>query len=505
MKKRLLLRPLVLCVVLLVLALAFTACRDEGGNEAPTTAAATTTAPATTAATTAPVTKPPTEAGVTFPDLGGREIRISTQERGVFGFLGPLDAEENAFRDADPESPQYFRETMQIANRQRVEELFNIVIVPIHTPGGSFANVHREAVMAGDLHAEIWEASGGQNFIGATSGYIYALDELANRLYAETGATLSFMTDRNTAWPWLDFEGNYWTVGRPLPTMSNWIIMLNMDILEQFGAPNPVELYERGEWTWDAMRQIMEMTTQDLTGDGEMDTWGFTGSISSMLANFIIANGGRFVQPDTLTLGHTYIEAMEAMEFVYEIMNNWWRPGDPDAELLARGGHNDMFFREGMSAMAFGWPGIFGNILDAGEEINYNHVPIPLGPRNTDGISTSGGLRNGVMVMQGTEDPHYLLWIIDELFAWPGDEWYELEFTFDMDWARRFMPDEAAVQRLFNIGYNQVHVDIGSLAGLTGGLHNWLADAWVTGEMTVAQSVEYWRAERQAAIDEFFE
>jgi multiple sugar transport system substrate-binding protein len=497
------------CVILAALAFAFTACGDQGGGTDPvdTNQPANNATPAATPTPTptpAPVVEEPEEIEVVYPDLGGRVIRISTQERGIFGFLGPLHAEENAFRDADPESPHYFRESMQIANRSEVEELFNIVIEPIHTSGGQFVNVHREAAMAGELVAEIWEASGGQNFIGATSGYILPLDVLAEELYEKTGATLSFMTDRNTSWPWLEFDGHVWSIGRPLPTMSNFGLLLNMDIIEQFGAPNPIELYDRGEWTWDAMRQVMEMTTRDTTGDGTPDIWGISGSIPTMIGHFIIANGGRFVKPDTLTLGHTYIEAMEAMEFVYEIMTNWWRPGDPDAEFPTRGGHNDMFFREGVSAIGVGWPGILGNIMDAGEEINYNWVAFPAGPRNTDGITTSGGLRNGVMIMEGTEDPHYLLWILDELFAWPGDDWYDLEFTYDMDWARRFMPDEEAVQRLFEIGHSKVHVDIGSFGGLLGSLHNDLSDVWFSGEMTVAQSVEHWRAERQAFIDEFF-
>jgi len=505
MKKSFILKLVVLCMVLSVFVLAFAACRsNEPDTPAATPAPATPEpAPATPAPTPEPELEPEPE-GPAIPDLGGRVIRISTQERGVFGFLGPLHPEENEFRDADPDSAHYFRESMQIANRLRVEEMFNIVIEPIHTPGGQFANVFRESALAGERVADIWEAGGGQNLIGATSGYIYPLDVLAARLYAETGATVSFMTDRHTSWPWLEFDGHYWSIGRPLPTMSNTGFLLNMDIIEQFGAPNPVELYERGEWTWDALRQVLEMTTQDTTGDGTFDVWGFSGSIPSLIGQLIIANGGRFVEPADLTLGHTTPQAMEAMEFAYEIMSNWWTPGDLEAEFLTRGGHNDMFFREGLSAIGIGWPGILGNILDAGEEINYNWVAIPPGPRNTDGLTTSGGLRNGVMVIEGAEDPHYLLWILDELFAWPGDEWYELEFTFDMDWARRFMPDEAAVQRLFDIGYRQVHVDIGSLAGLTGGLHNDMAEAWFHGEMTVAQSVEYWRAERQAAIDEWF-
>ena len=503
------------CTVAIVLGIVLMALLAAcgGNNDAP----APTPVPAPTPAAAAPAPAPapapggdtadlpdPVDAAPQAPDLGGRVIRISTQQRDVFGFLGPMYAEENAFRAADPESAHYFRESLQIANRLRVEEMFNIVIDVVHTPGGGFITTYRESALAGERFADIWEASGAQNMVGAVSGYIYALDELAERLYAETGATLSFMTDRHTAWPWLEFDGHIYSIGRPLPTMSNTGLLLNFGLLERFGAPNPVELYHAGQWTWDALRNILQLTTVDVDGDGVIDYYGFSGSINSLLMQMVIANGGRFVDPNTLTLGHTTPQAMEGLEFAYEIMSNWWTPGDPDAEYATRGGHNDMFFREGRSAIGIGWPGILGNIMDAGEEIDYGWVAIPAGPRNTDGITTSGGLRNGVMIIQGAEDPHYLIWILDELFAWPGDDWYDLEFTFDQDWARSFMPDEDSVQRLFRVGYEKVVVDIGTLAGLVGGFHNDMAEAWYNGEMTVAQFVEYHRAERQAAIDEWF-
>jgi len=510
MKKRLTLKPIMLCMALVVLALAFTACRDQGGNEdAPTTTTTTTTAPATPTtapATTAPTTTEPPAPVATFPDLGGRVIRISTTERGAFGFMGPLHPEENLFIDADPEAAHYHRLSMQIENRRRVEELFNIVIEPIHTPGGQVVNRIREEAMAGQLFADIAEGALGQALTASISGYIHPLDVLAAQLEAQVqGVYLSFRNSQETAWPWLINDGHIWNIGRPLPPMSNWGLHVNMALIESMGAPNPIELYERGQWNWDTMREIMEIVTQDTTGDGEIDTFGMSGNMHDLIRNLIIANDAYLIDPDTLTLGHLTPAGMEAMEFVYEILTNWWTPGDPGHASPARGGgHNDQTFGQGRTAFGFGFPGIQRTFVEAGFEGTIEWLPLPPGPRNTSGVTTNSLGRNGVMILEGAEDPHYLLWILSELYAWPGDEWYELEYTFDQDWARGFMANEDAVQRLFNLAVNGMRLDIGNFVGGLGGMHNNMVEAWWNGEMTVAQSLEHWRAEREADINSFF-
>ncbi|MCL2407368.1 MAG: ABC transporter substrate-binding protein [Defluviitaleaceae bacterium] len=443
---------------------------------------------------------------VVVPDLGGRVIRIGTQERGAFGFLGPLHATENEFIDANPEDGNYHRLQLQIANRLRVEEMFNIIIEPIHVPGGQFINRYREAALAGELLADIVENSQAQQFTAAHSGYIHALDVLAANLYETNAALLSFMTDRHHTWPWLEFFGNVWSIGRPLPVGSPFGIVVNLDLIEAFGAPCPIEAYEAGEWNWDTFREIMVATTQDTTGDGNIDHWGLTGDLGTLIGSLIIGNDGFFLHEETLLLGYTDPEVMEALEFLYEIMNNWWTTSDPEHANPARGGTNANFFGEGRSAMGIGWPSMIRDMpVNQGLTTNLTFMSFPMGPNNTSGFTTSGGLRNAVMVLEGAEDPEYLLWIIDELFKWSGDDWYELEYTFDRDsWAAAFMPDEASLHRLFDIGLNQSRLDLGSLIGVVGAYHNNMIDAWFLGEMTVAQAVEFWRQERQDFVNEFF-
>ena len=494
--------------LLIIAVLVFAACTGGAGQETTTTTAppVATTAPGATTVpqTTLPGDLPePQAAAPEFPDLGGRVVRISTINAGINGFLGPLtpDAE---FVAPNPEDAHYHRVGLQYNNRLRVEEAFNIVIEPILMSGGSSHERVSLAVLAGEIFADIVEDTPPQNFRNMINGYIYSINDLAELL---PGVDLDILTTQHTSWPHLEIWGHIWAMGRPLPVMNNSGVLVNLDIIEAFGAPNPVELYERGEWTWDAMRQIMEMTTADTTGDGNIDTWGVSGNLNDAIRHLMAANDAWMVDPDTLTLGHPTPAGMQALDFVYEIMMNWWMPGDFGDASPARGSTpNNFAFAQGRTALAIATTSATLNnmITRDGLEGNVTWVAHPKGPNNTSGHTSCNAPRHGSTVHIGTEDPHYLLWILDQLWAWPGDEWYELEFQADLEWARRFMPDEAGVQRIFREGIYGVRVDLGQLAGLMGGFHNNMVESWWNGSMTVAQSVEYWRQDRQEAINVAF-
>jgi len=494
-----------LLAAMLVMALTvplFTACREPEQPPAATTTTTTTTQPTTTAQP-GDTTPPPPEP-VSFPDLGGRVVRAATIEGGMFGWVGGSLSVDHEIPYPDPESGNYHRMRLMWDNARRVEEEFNIVIDPHRMVTADAQPLARltTAFLAGEIYADIIDGGVGQVFQIMVAGYIQSLTNLANELPVE----LDFMTNQHWTWPWMEIDGHVWGIGRPLPVMNNHGLFVNFDIIEAFGAPNPVELYERGQWTWDAMREIMAMTTADTTGDGQIDTFGISGNLNDLIRHMIIANDAHMVDPVTLEFAYNTPETMAALDFVYDIIaNGWWMPGDPDHEAPARGSApNSRIWEEGRTALGIATASNIGHAVNAGTTENFTFMPFPLGPNNTSGHNYEGGGRNAVMIPRGVEDAHYMLWILQELFSWPGDEWYEMEFTADLEWARRFMPTEDGVQRIFNAGLHGRTSDLGSLAGLVGGLNNNMVDAWWRGEMTVAQSVEYWRQERQDAIDNFF-
>jgi len=493
---------LVLCVVGLSL---FVACSN---NDTAPAAVPTPAAPVTPAATPTPTPVaelPPAEpAAQGFPDLGGRVIRIAQVVGGNTGTLGPL-SEDSEFFEPDPESGGYYISRLMVENRRRVEEAFNIVIEPIRTRSWSSTENITTARLAGELFADIIECSPTPTFTNMARGYIYPLDVLAERLHAvRPDVVLDVMTTQHTAWQWLQYGGHFWTMGRALPPMNIWGVNINLDIIDSIGAPNPVDLFNNGQWTWDAMRNIMEMATMDTDGDGVIDQWGLSGSGNEILRYFLVANDAYMIDPNTFQLGHNSPNGMQAMEFVYDIFaNGWWMPGDPEAEHPARGsGPNNLAFGQNRTALAITRGGDLSRAISEG--VNADWVPMPAGPMNTSGFIMDDPPRDGFQIVVGAEDPHYLLWILDELWSWSRDDWYELAFQGDHGWARGWAPNEDTVERIAVAATNNRRTDMGHLTGITGGLHNNLVQAWQEGTMTVAQAFEYFRPEFQTRVDEFF-
>ena len=489
--------------LLIIATLAFAACT---GN-------VTTTQPTTTAVGETTTTAPPVVVGL--PDLGGRVVRIVSAPNSNSGFIGRLN-EDHTFYVPHPETTSDFhRLTLQFENRIRVEEMFNITIEPIAIGGWGVWDyiVAPGPWSGGEVLAEGVNQGTGSTIRSMIRSYIHPLERLADELPVE----LDLFTNNFFAWPCMVHAGYTWNMARPLPPMNNQGIVVNLDIIEAFGAPNPVELFERGLWTWDAMREVMIATTQDTTGDGNIDTWGLGGNLPAGLRHLLVSNDAYVIDPDTLQLNYTSPEAMAALEFIYEIIaNGWWRPADPTVENPTNNsGANENSFELAVTALGMAnTPGHINARRNADFHGNVTWVPFPIGPNNTSGLMGENGGRGGATVLNGAEDPHYVLWILDELFAWPGDEWFDVENQADVEWARRFMPDEESVQRLFNAGINQrVNVDgmnaqaricIGYRAGILGNYHRDMIASWWHGSMTVAQSVEYWAGYRQHLADEFF-
>ena len=494
---------LIVIAVLMALTIVLAAC-DRTQPVTPPPVETTTTVATTQAVGETTTTEPPTTAGTEVPDLGGREIRMTFRANAGSGYKGIFE-EDGTWRVPNPEAGNYHHQSLQYNNRVRVEEMFNFVLVPVHLPDAQIFETMSTAIIAGDIHADVSHTPTAVAIRALVRGYTQPLEPLAEML---PGVDLDIFGARLYAWPCTVVDGLTWNFTRPLPNMNNQGIFVNLALIEAFGAPNPVELYERGQWTWDAMRQIMEMTTADTTGDGNIDTWGASGNLGAALRHLMIANGTVSFCPDTLQLNHNTPEAMAALEFVYEIIaNGWFMPGDPEHAAPARGSSvNDLAFGQGLTALGISTtPGNMNNQFQAGLEAETTAwVPFPLGPNNTDGRNSESGGRGGAAIMAMAEDPHYLLWIIDQLHHWPGDEWYEMEYSADLEWARRFMATEADVQRIYQVGVRGQRMDLGYRAGITGGFHQDMVNSWWFGEMTVAQSVEYWFAERQAMADEFF-
>jgi len=485
-------RFLALFVVLVMVFALVTACGGNG-DTTPTPANTPTPAPVQTPAPTPePIVEDPVEVTVEFPDLGGRTIRIGTWSAG--GFFGETGDE----RPDPAEDANYFINSMRWDNRVRVEEAFNVQFEIIALGWGEVITSLTSSVLAGEPFADLVHLPGPHSFTALNTDLVLPLDTLAR-------SDSDFMTTRNWLEPRAAFDGHVWSVHSAAVNTGQEGIGVNLDIIDAMGAPNPVELYERGEWTWDAMRQVMEMTTADTTGDGVNDTFGFSGSLQGVIRHLISANDGWMICPDTLTYAYDSENTMVALEFVYEILaNGWFFAGDPEHAMPVRA-HvpNQRAFEQGRNALHGAiQPFHINRAINEGFTARMAFVPFPIGPNSTANYTSNIGLRDGVHIPVGTEDAAYVLWILEELFAWPGDDYYLLN-EGGIDGLRNIFEDEGDVQRVLRNAENAKQ-DIGFILDGYYWFHNDLVEAWYLGTMTVAQAVEYFRQPQQDRINTFF-
>lgn len=69
----------------------------------------------------------------------------------------------------------------------------------------------------------------------------------------------------------LDFLS--WPNRKPYPDQC---VFFNKTLVKELGLPDPYELYDKGEWTWETFRQLLKDATRDTDGDGTIDIYGIT-------------------------------------------------------------------------------------------------------------------------------------------------------------------------------------------------------------------------------------
>jgi ABC-type glycerol-3-phosphate transport system substrate-binding protein len=99
----------------------------------------------------------------------------------------------------------------------------------------------------------------------------------------------------------------------------------NKDLIDEYGLKDPLELYDRGQWTWDAFLDLAVQATRDTNKDGTTDTWGINGDARRVYQSLLTSNGGDIVDYDTdsntYSLAFEKPAAMKALLKVAEIVN----------------------------------------------------------------------------------------------------------------------------------------------------------------------------------------
>ena len=421
-------------------------------------------------------------------DLGGRTITAFGWWEGVL----PFSAQN--YDEPDPAtSDNYFVDRLIFDNAQRVREQFNFNIEEVVIDYGYLLETLTTTVMAGDSLGDIGIMSGGWMLPAIMGDLIMPLDsiDLPGSDLLNDGPYTNILVEA---------FGERWSFWDSRPEVNGFTVGINLDIINAIGATNPVDLYNSGQWTWDAFLEIMRLATNDTTGDGVIDRFGIAGQPGDLAFYLIGANDGRMVDDD-LNYALDHPNTLEALEFLQTIFaENLWEYDQVAG--IDTGDWAGNFFRFQNGNAAF-FPAVTWAMNDGDLPFEFAVVPWPTGPSNTSGNTWMGGWPQGITFPHGSDwNPAEILMVVEEFMTWAGDD-IDLMHEDSYSWARGVFLTEEDVQRQSSAPHTMAQ-DI----GMSVPQYSWVFGSFVVAfadqTYTVQQLVEMHRGPQQELLDNFF-
>ncbi len=104
-------------------------------------------------------------------------------------------------------------------------------------------------------------------------------------------------------------NGHYYAVNTG--EIDTFFIYYNKDLFDELGLPDPYELYENGEWTYDKLREIAQKATVYDEDNTTVKTYGIGTHAYEV---FVLANGGKFIDWDESQ--KTYVSTLKNKETI---------------------------------------------------------------------------------------------------------------------------------------------------------------------------------------------
>lgn len=421
----------------LILVIALVGCSGNAGTPKPTESAAPTSSQAPE-----PSATPTPEPAAEF-DLKGESIKIGLWWDGA-------DPREVKAEDRGPS------EELMIQKLEEVEKKYNTKIEYVKFGDyGKYVENFTTTSLAGEPFADIvvlelfwaFPTLVNKGFIQPINDYIDMSDPKYND-WMKTGGS---------------FDGKQYGFydGSPSP----YGFFYNKTLVEKYGLEDPYELQQKGEWTWDKLRDFAKKATKDTDGDGKIDLYGIAGAygkVNALTEQFIHTNNA---SPDKDANGDIKFSldsenAIEALQFVSDLYNVDKSIMQPQPDNAS----NEFIAGHGLLYGGFSWElgGLKDGLAGAGQEIGY--VFIPKGPKADKYVSyTPYG--NMYMLSKYSKHPEAAIRIFDEINLF--EEGAKLSVKA---WESSYPSKESLdtrIQMRDNIGYISFYAipDAGSLFG----------------------------------------
>ena len=288
------------------------------------------------------------------------------------------------------------------------KELFNIGEIEVIIGGwGEIHEIMLNRFLSGDSAYDIWRLPHAEFWGLATRGAFYPVDELLPPEYFENLPRITKLRSAE-----LTYQGHQFQFSAGTDDYGHSVFMVvNKDLFEAEGLPDPYELWKNKEWTWDVISNLARRVTRDIDGDGNIDQWGLSDVDPK---NLIYSNGGAITRYDEN--GKVLFTMDEPASIAALRQFHEWMYVDQ----VMGGDYQMNEFARGQVAMAF-MP--FYQIGDMTKwEFTHGVLPLPMGPDVDDYVYVPG-TADAFYLPANAEQPLELVALDNFLF--PIDNYYE--------------------------------------------------------------------------------
>ena len=329
-------------------------------------------------------------------DLGGRVIRIANNW------------------DMTPEAGTEIGDLM-VERWKSVEEKYNVKVEMVVVPWEEKVNQLTSTVLAGEPFADIVGLDSAQTASLVQQDYLIPLDDIIDLSASKIPDALKELGT---------FNDKVYMMNNQLNQSGG--MYYNKTLFEQAGLPDPYELQEAGEWTWDAMLDAAKKLTNGTTYGLSMDP--------NLLAEYLITtNDAKILDASSAEVTIDSANAMEGLNFMaalyneYKVVkpnegNNWEDPRKYFSEWLVGMTQGWVWEAEGRGEIPFDWGYVFW----------------PKGPKASDYVTVVSN-SEGLVIPAGVKDPEMVYQIWEEIQTW------EVAEDAVVEWFEIVLPTESAV------------------------------------------------------------
>jgi ABC-type glycerol-3-phosphate transport system substrate-binding protein len=321
-------------------------------------------------------------------DLGGRVIRIANHWD-----MTPLGGTE--LRDKIVERHAF------------IEEKYNITIEYVEVTFDEKINTLTSSILANDPFADLVSLGSGDVTALYNEEYLIPFNEIVDMDHIAIPDNIVELGM---------FGDNLLMISHQMNQSGG--IFYNKDLFAQAGLPDPYELQEKGEWTWDAFLEA----AKELTAG---DQYGLSGDPNVFANYFIASNDQNILNTDNLEVTIDSPKVLESLEFMAALYNEHRviKPNEGDNWENPR-----QYFTEGLVGMTQGWTWEMEGRADVA--FDWGYVFWPKGPQADDYYVPVDNFE-GLTIPVGVKDPEIVYQIWEDLQSWDivddeRNEWFEL-------------------------------------------------------------------------------